>query len=152
MRLLAARDCALQLELIGYQFPALETEPYDSNWLNIRIQATHPGGKWTATDPSLQTSEVARLADWLDGIAKGEISAPSDLSFTEPNLRFELIAQPTPTVRVYFELESRPTWASADIAGMDDLWIDFPVDSRQLSDAAANLRDQLRRFPRRASW
>jgi hypothetical protein len=151
VKLSAGWDCALQLEVIGYQFPKLETEPYDSNWLNIRIEATHPGGKWKATDPSLLTYEAAELADWLDGVANGSIVAPSELSFLEPNLRFELIEKPSPTVRVYFELESRPKWAPADGASMDDLWLDFPVDSDQLRAAASNLRAQLRPFPQRAS-
>lgn len=55
VKLSAAWDCALQIEVIGYRFPQLEIEPCDSNWLNIRIQTTDPGGKWKSTDPSLLT-------------------------------------------------------------------------------------------------
>jgi hypothetical protein len=40
------------------------------------------------------------------------------------------------TIRVYFELESRPPWFLADAAGVDDLHV-----------AAEGLRRDLRRFP-----
>jgi NADP-dependent 3-hydroxy acid dehydrogenase YdfG len=43
------------------------------------------------------------------------------------------------TIRVYFELESRPPWFFADAAGMDDLWIDLRVDADHLHDAAEGL-------------
>jgi hypothetical protein len=64
--------------------------------------------------------------------------------FMEPNLRFEVAERERDaiTIRVYFELESRPPWFFAVAAGMDDLWMDLRVD-------AEDLRRDLARFPPR---
>lgn len=137
------------MEILGYQFPRLENEPYDSDWLNITIRVKHPRGSWTATDPSLLTYEVERLADWLEAIADGQ-RVDSDTGFLEPNLNFELRENDgTKKLRVYFELESRPSWAATDGAGMEDLWVEFSVRPEILRSAAKSLRSQLEKFPTR---
>jgi hypothetical protein len=46
----------------------------------------------------------------------------------------------TITIRVYFELESRPPWSFANAAGMNDLGIDLRVDNDDLRAAAEDLR------------
>jgi hypothetical protein len=96
----------LELELLGYQFPAIEDDERDSNWLNIRISATNDQGSWNATDPSIGTVEVAELADWLEAIAEREEPA-CELEFIEPNLAFEL-AETNGSVRLraWFELRA----------------------------------------------
>ena len=33
-----------ELKVIGYQFPDLEKEEYDSDWLSIQIHVVHPKG------------------------------------------------------------------------------------------------------------
>jgi len=138
-----------ELEILGYQFPRLENEPYDSDWLNIAIRVKHPRGSWTATDPSLLTYEVERLADWLEAIADGQ-RVDSETGFLEPNLNFELRENNgAKKLRVYFELESRPSWAAADGAGMEDLWVEFSVRPEILRSAAKSLRSQLEKFPTR---
>jgi hypothetical protein len=52
MELLGANGDAVALEIIGYQFPVFRHEPWDSNWLNIRLTAAVDGRRWTAEDPS----------------------------------------------------------------------------------------------------
>ena len=61
---------SVTLTLEGYQFPHLTTADYDSNWLNVCIDACHPRGAWQASDACLLTYEVARLADWCRTTAK----------------------------------------------------------------------------------
>lgn len=139
------------MEVAGYQFPHLEHEEYDSDWLKINIRVRLPEGSWTSTDPSLLTWEVASLAQWLESIAEG-VSAESEQSFLEPNLRFELMQSEPKTLRVYFELESRPPWAPSDGAGMDDLFAEFAVNPDDLRDAASALREDLKRFPVRVGY
>ena len=70
----------------------------------------------------------------------------------EPNLSFELRRAPgsAVTVRVWFELESRPSWAPAEAAGARDLWVDLDVSRKDLRQAGRDLRDQLEKFPPRA--
>jgi hypothetical protein len=44
-----------ELAILGYQFPAIVDDEWDSNWLNIRIHVQMEPGAWSATDPSLTT-------------------------------------------------------------------------------------------------
>ena len=139
---------SFDLSLLGYQFPNLTAEPYDSNWLQVRVAVDHPRGLWTATDPCLLTYEAASLADWLDAVALGT-AADSELRFLEPCLWFELRdgTGGAPTVRVYFQYEFRPPWAR-DFE--DDEVLDLPIEEGQFRRAAAALRLQLREYPQRA--
>jgi hypothetical protein len=143
MKLSALNGHALELSVLGYQFPTGTTEWHDRNWLNVRTRVVHPRGHWLSTAPTLLTSEVAQLADWLDAVAKGDVTE-GDLPFTEPNLRFEVTGD---VVRVYFELESRPSWAKVDGAPANDLWVEFPLAEINLGAAAEDLRGQLERYP-----
>ncbi len=135
---------SFDMKVMGYQFPDLANEQYDSDWLNIKIDVSIPMGSWTSTDPSLLTWEVADLAKWLESIAEGR-SVDAEESFMEPNLRFELIEAGQKKLRIYFELESKPSWAQED----DTLWADFEVDADDLRKAATSLREDLMRFPTR---
>jgi hypothetical protein len=140
----------LEVTVVGYEFPAIEGDEYDSNWLNIRISATNDRGSWTATHPSLTTGDVATLADWLQAIAD-EKDVNAKLGFLEPNLSFELVDRNDRVrLRAWFELESRPRWAHSAIAGERDLCVDLVLRRDDLRAAAASLRAQLRRFPPRA--
>jgi len=140
-----------KLEILGYQFPHLETEEYDSNWLIIKTNVTHPERSWTSRGPDLLTYEIAELADWLVGIAHGQAVNPV-LRFIEPNLEFRLLdLEPTrQLLRIYFELESRPDWASQDKGIMEDLWVEFPIPELDLEEAVRSLRQQLSKYPQRA--
>lgn len=145
--LLTGTDGAeFEMEVAGYQFPHLEHEEYDSDWLNIKIRVRLAAGSWTSIDPSLLMWELASLAEWLGSIAEGN---PVDLeeSFLEPNLRFELTQSEPKKLRIHFDLESRPNWARVEGAGPDDLWAEFDVNPDDLRKAAISLRDDLKRFP-----
>jgi len=139
------------LEIVGYQFPQMETEKYDSNWLMIRINVSHPKGDWSATDPSLLTYEVARFAKWLEAIHNGESVQPV-IGFIEPNLEFHLVITDggEKALRVCFQLESRPPWAEGGAVGECDLWVEFPLAEIDLAAASRQLREQLQQFPQRA--
>ena len=137
-----------EMKVVGYQFPHLEHEQYDSDWLNIKIRVKLPQGSWTAIDPSLLTRELVSLTEWLESIADGK-RVDSEESFIEPNLRFELLEEEPKRLRVYFELESRPSWAPFDGAGMDDLWAEFEINAEELREAAASLGEDLKQFPTR---
>ena len=115
MELKSSNGMEITLDLLGYQFPKLLGEPYDSNWLRVQVRAVHPRGAWTSVDPTLLTYEVAALADWLELAAAGGPTSLPRLTFTEPNLQFEATATPEgiQVVRVMFELESRPPWSPA---------------------------------------
>jgi hypothetical protein len=144
---LAGPDSSLDMQVLGYQFEA-RGDCYDDNWLSVSIHVKHPRGQWHSVDPSLQTTEVMEISDWLASLSNGQ---PVDhtLSFTEPNLLFRLVKNEAgeAAIRVYFELECRPAWAPSDVVPGDDLWIELPIDPAGLAVAAASLRDDLAKFP-----
>jgi len=147
---LVGPDGSMELTLVGYQFPHLATAAWDSNWLNVRVRVQHPRGNWSAQDPCLLTYDVAELADWFEAVATGR-DQDAELGFMEPNLVFKTgrDSHGSRFVRVYFDLELRPTWASSNGAEMEDLFLEFPADAAQLSAAAQSLREQLARYPQR---
>lgn len=151
MKLSENENTEFILEIAGYQFPDLEGEPYDSDWLNITIRVKHPRGSWTATDPSLMTEEVADLIGWLEDMADGKTVNP-DEDFTEPNLHFQLSDTDANKLRVYFDLECRPSWAKSTFKDEDELWVEFSVTPEILRNAAESLRLQLQKFPTRVGF
>ena len=149
---LRSRDLSeFELRIAGYQFPGFSGDEFDDNWLIVEGRVAPADERaWEFRDPALLTWEVERLSIWLEALASGQ-TVEDDEDFVEPNLRFEVAesAQDTITIRVYFELESRPAWFFADAAGMNDLWVDLRVDTDDLRAAAEDLRHDLARFPPR---
>jgi len=151
MKLSGNNGTSFELSVMGYQFPELANEDYDSNWLLISISVSHPKGSWTATDPSLLTYELRELGHWIQSIHDNPNDS-KELSFIEPNLSFRYLTSKTDRIlRIYFELELRPAWAPADGAGMEDLWIDIPFDRVEFSNAAKMIAEACKRFPQRTS-
>ena len=152
--ILRGRDLSeFELQVAGYQFPGFSGDVFDDNWL-IVVGRVAPADEraWEFRDPSLLTWEVERLSNWLEALASSKAVDDGE-DFIEPNLRFEVVesSEGTITLRVNFELESRPPWFFADAAGMNDLWIDLRVDNDDLRAAAEGLRRELARFPARPS-
>lgn len=151
MKLESPTRTSFCLEILGYQFPRVETEEYDSNWLVIRITVSHPKGNWACIDPSLLTYEVARLADWLEAIHNNE-TVQQAIRFVEPNLEFHLTRSERgkdKVLRVRLRLEASPPWLESDVVGERDFWIQFPIAEIDLLAASRQLREQLQQFPQR---
>jgi hypothetical protein len=140
---------SVELHIAGYQFPDLPTVDYDSNWLRIEGQVSHPQGQWSFQDPCLLTHEVSHLADWLDALADDRTNN-DEIGFIEPNLSFRIVRSPGSAVlRIYFELEARPNWVTTPSAGLGDLWVEFPVRELDPRQAARSLRQELAIYPQR---
>lgn len=135
-----------RMTIVQYQFPQIENDKWDSNWLIVEGLVSLNGKEWTFKDPCITTFEVARLADWLDAQAKG--AAQRDFcAFTEPNLEFERHSDNS--IRVRFSHESSPPWSMPNF-GDKNCGFDIPLKG-QLSVIADQLRRQLARFPQRAA-
>ena len=148
MRLAANANIAVELRILGYQFPDNHTAEYDCNWLVIEGQAWHPRGNWSFRDPCLLTYEAARLADWLDSVAAKSVSN-EHLGFIEPNLSFDVVvAKAGRKLQVTFALESLPPWASQEEA----VFLEFPIEELNLAEAISEWREQLMQFPQRAKY
>src|SRR4051794_31710684 len=77
----------------------------------VKTYASVGGREWSSGDPSLQTWEVQRLADWLEGIADGNYEDNLEY-FIEPNISFQLLESPGQKVRlkIVLDCESRAPW------------------------------------------
>lgn len=136
-----------ELEVVSYQFPQLENEAYDSDWLNIRVTVEHPRGSWSKTDSCLLTFELAGLADWLSKIAE-EMPAVSEADFIEPELSFKWIGEGNNCLSIYLDYSLRPEWCPYDGPNQEDeLFVTFAVTADDLRNAAGSLRHQLQKFP-----
>lgn len=148
--ILGSDGSLFEMRVVGYQFPELQTEWHDSNWLRIWIHVVHPKGEWSSIDASLLTNEVEALAKWFDAIAKGhKVEAVQD--FVEPHLSFRLLDhEGGQTLAIYFESASRPRWARSETVPAEDLFIEFPLSELDLTHTAEQLRLELARYPQRA--
>ncbi len=150
MQLGGASGSSFKLKIVDYQFPNITDEYHDSNWLIIQVDVIHPKGAWTAVDPCLLTFDVEWLARWLEDVHSNSNKRP-ECSFLEPCLEFqvEVNEKSKRVLRVYFELEARPIWASCKIAGQRDLWVEFELSEIDLLAVASELRSELAKYPQR---
>lgn len=141
---LTGASTAFELRIVGYEFPEIIGEKYDSNWLLIEGHVTHAAGSWVFCHPCMLTFDVVELADWLEQCAKNKLS-DMVLHFLEPNIWFSLVN--CNTLRVCFDAEALPSWIPLEYTSEQDFYCDFPVNEIILIEAARQLRDQLARFP-----
>ena len=152
MDLSDGRGTLFSLSVSGYQFPAMATEPYDSNWLNIAGRVEHPLGGWTFHDACLLTYELEHLCNWLEAVAVDPRSRHEPATFLEPNLEFHIVqGQDRGILRVHLRLECcSPPWLADHDDRVDGVDLEFPIESHDLGAAARNLRSLLSRVPQRA--
>lgn len=162
-----------ELRILGYEFPNIVDERYDSDWLIIKGHVEcYLTGRWSFCYPSMLTFEVMRLINFLEACMHDEVTH-TQCGFFEPNIRFSLINRKlwpnsetgpsaTPatlmsgldynTLRICFDAESLPPWISMEYTDKHDLYCDFPINPAILADAARSLRDQLAIFPQRVHF
>lgn len=144
--LLTGRDGSeLELRIVGYQFPGVRDDPWDSNSLEVAVRVMSPAGAWATIDPCLTTYEAGALVRWLELVA-GETPPDRFVRFSEPNFSLAIVvADPTHVrLRARFDFEDRPPWAH------DDLGVELDVPRAGLRAAADQLRAELERHPSRA--
>ncbi|MDQ3800755.1 MAG: hypothetical protein M3384_15010 [Acidobacteriota bacterium] len=133
----------LKLSIEDYEFPNLENEPWDSDWLNVKIRVKHPEGSWKAIGACLTAFELERLIEWFEKAAEGA-EVEKYLSFTEPCLKFEIVKKEPGTLRIFFSYELAPPWIKTY---EEEFFIDFVVTGKELKRAAEDLRKELGKFP-----
>jgi hypothetical protein len=151
MHLTDASSTTLSLTISGYQFPAMETEPHDSNWLNVVGTVEHPRGPWSFHDPCLLTYELEWLCDWLERVAADPVAEHPPEYFTEPNLEFHVIRSGgAASLRVHLSHEASPPWIQDRADRLDGVDLDFPLPENDVRAAAKSLRACLSKYPQRA--
>ena len=138
----------VELKISNYQFPDNQDGDWDGNWLNIFLKVDSKAGKWQTTDPSLTTWEVQEIIDWLGKLSKDCEPEYRLMTFTEPNLSFELLNEPTEKqklIRLRFELESKPKSAKDG----KYYYVDLLADNDELQSYMKGLKDELSVYPER---
>ena len=143
MKLRSASGNSIELVVLRYEFPDLTEDRWESNWLVINGTVAAGEHRWRFTHPSVTTFELADLADWLDGIARGE-GVPPEFAFTEPNLKFVCASTPERALRVTFAQESAPPTGDGTVSSIT---LDFPFSDIDPADVASQVRDVLIDFP-----
>ena len=136
----------VEFKITNYQFPDNKEGDWDANWLNIYLSVKSKVGHWQTVDPSLTTWELRELANWFEAISKNERPEYAEMSFTEPNLSFELLGhhnKSSKLFRIKFNLESRPQSATND----KDYFVDCIADNVELLRIANDLQIELERYP-----
>lgn len=156
MQLQGHDGSTVEASIVGYEFPDIEGQKWDSNYLYICIRVTAPTGSGSSEDPCWTTWEVERLIAWFESLAADEPASP--IGFLESNLEFELVRQVQDrlTLRVFFILERERLWVPNDkvpslepqtpaepVSGV----VDLEVTREALRQAATTLRGELSHFP-----
>jgi hypothetical protein len=146
MQLIGSEGEAFRLEVLGYQFPGLKDNEWDSEWLIISGEVLCAQGRWRFRDPCLCTFEVQTLATWLCNLQVG--GPEREIGFTEPNLRFEHVErQDGDALLVGFSQESSPPLATDDQRYGEGFALSFPFQLNDFTAAAAALQSMLLRWP-----
>lgn len=138
----------VELKITNYQFPNTSDFGWDGNWLNIYVSVNSKLGHWQTVDPSLTTWEVQELINWFDILSKNLQPEYSNMSFTEPNLSFELLndlGAGKKIFRIKFDLDLRPKTASVD----KGYFVEVVADSFELARISNELKNELSKYPER---
>ena len=139
------------MTVVGYEFPQSGRQPYDADWLKIRVDVKHPRGDWSKTDACLLTWELAELANWLNTMASPAPNHPQ-IEFMEPELRFEWSGGGENLLRIHLNYSLRPPWSPYHGPNQEeDLVLAFPLNPETLRAAARSLVEETKKFPVRVA-
>lgn len=147
MLLKGADGSEIEVRLTRYQFPEIEDDHWDSNWLMVALRVQAPQGSWHTEDPALLTWEVRDLVNWFEALVNNHQEDPS-LVFLEPCLGFGVTKQTADTVKLQVRLghEFRPPWLDSQKKAR----VMLTLSRDDLRLAAESLREELARFPIRS--
>ena len=146
---LSGPDSRIELGVVGYQFVSVAHDGWDSEWLQISGRAESPRGRWRFVDPCLTTFEMKALASWLRDLAAG--GPDRELTFTEPNLRFEHVEEEAGDfLYVWLSQEASPPWATEAERFGDGHALRIPFASINFAGAVQAVEKLCQEYPERA--
>ena len=147
MRLKGEDGTSFELKIEGYQFPEIQDDRWDSNWLVVSGRVAHPRGNWSFRHACLTTFELEQLARWFDTVAVGKPKSAEGY-FTEPNLEFRYVKGPA-AVDVRLGHECAPPRLASRDARLEGVVLRFPLTQNDPKEAARSLREYIKKFPPR---
>jgi hypothetical protein len=146
---LSGPDSRIELDVVGYQFASVAHDGWDSEWLQISGRAESPRGRWRFIDPCLTTFEMKALASWLRDLAAG--GRNHELTFTEPNLRFERVEEDAGDfLYVWLSQEASPPWATEAERFGDGHALRIPFAAINFAAAVQAVEKLCQQYPERA--
>jgi len=146
LKLRAECGNSFELVVLGYEYPDVVEDRWDSNWLVVGGRASTANQSWRFSAPCLTTFELTELADWIESLGSDPPDA-TDCVFTEPNLSFSYVVTPEPVLRVRFAHESAPPWIEDVGARAAGVTLEFPFSELNTVAIAAELRNALMEYP-----
>jgi hypothetical protein len=138
---------SLALNISGYQFPDAEDLQKRYSWHMVEGGASSGTTKWAFRYPALTCDESVTLATWLREVGDG-VETFSELEFTEPNLRFEIVGRSTDSVILEIQLDQEfrgPAELASDSS--ENTVLRLQLSCEALRFAAQKWMNDVDRFP-----
>jgi hypothetical protein len=132
------------MDVLGYQYPDIEDDEWDSEWLTVVGNVSTSRGKWAFRDSCLTTFELQSLVEWFRTLEQARPG--SSMDFTEPNLLFKKDAEGGALI-VSFSQEAAPPWATESERYRDGTSVRLLVSADQLVAAVRALEQFRDRYP-----
>jgi hypothetical protein len=149
---------ALEISVVGYQFPESDDPARRYSWHMVRGTATVPDASWHFRGPALTCDEAQRVAPWLrsraaevsDGPAPNPGEPPS-LRFTEPNLALVGLNVLPGRLMLRVELDMEFHRDRAHWWAGEPYVLDLDVTGALLTDAADQWEQEIAQYPDKSS-
>lgn len=140
---------SLKFHLFRYQFAEHELPIWDRGRpeahaargrpLSTTTSFRTPEDEWQRFDPEISTTELGRLASWLETVAQRRLSETS-FDFEQPGLEFS-VSETLDALNIHLSRKLLPEWADQECRT-----ISFPLAQVDLHQGVVALRSQLARF------
>jgi hypothetical protein len=140
-----------EFRAVGYEFPEIEDDEYEANWLLASVRVQSPDGAWEKTEPCLLTWEGHRLANWLADLAAGQGEVEVEMSFLNSNLFFKVLRREAGEVGLSVAFADELAPAAKGLGAGERFEILLVLSVAELRAAAAEWRWEMRLYPMRAA-
>jgi hypothetical protein len=143
LKLAGADGAELSLEILGYEFPEIETGE-DAEWLLISAVVKCPEGNWKFRAPCLETVDLPPLAAWFKETKLG--GPHREIGFIEPAISFEQVTGGH-SVKALFSHEGAPPWYLGEERCGKLFELEFLIELNDFGAIAINLENVARKYP-----
>lgn len=142
------KNIELELDVDGYQFPALE----EDDWCNIKLKVRQNENSFITVDPALEATDLQSILEWFNCLKDRKPPSFASLSFTEPCLEFAFLAARNNAVRFSINLnhELRPKFKMKQFGLKSDSWrVVFEIGC--FDEIISGIEKSIRQFPARSN-
>jgi len=139
----------IELSSQNYQFPDTDDKDWDGNWLLIEIKVVENNKTWKRIDPFLLTSDWLGIIDWFGELSKYVEPKSSNMSFTEPNLEFELLSVNKESDKIKFRIKLALECVPSFHKGEWSVAYEFELNAVECKIISDNCLEEYKKFPER---